>query len=210
MQQDLIVVYRARTLQDAHLLRNLLADAGIHAVVSNDLLQGGSGVDILGWPSLSRVSVGAGDAPRAREMALEFDRRIAAAATEDTAAAEGAVEDEEPPEEAPPWPKCPQCGALRMTRCPVCGTSGNQFPAADADPSGVPRRTCSTCDEPFEPEYPRQCEWCGHEFADGYDVGPTGEAADDEPALSARAAVVLIGLVLLVGLLAGWLIFLFR
>jgi hypothetical protein len=206
MKQDLVVIYAARTLQDAHLLRNLLSDAGIQAVVTNDLLQGGSGVDIVGWPSLSRVAVGAADAPRAREMALEFDRRAVAAA-EDGGEVLG---DEGPPAEAPPWPKCPQCGAPRTTRCPVCGTTGSRFPAADADPSGVPRRLCSTCDEPFEPEYPRQCEWCGHEFSDGYDVGPTAAPAGDEAALNARAVVLLVGIAVLGVVLAGWLFFTFR
>ncbi len=205
MQQDLVVVYAARTLQDAHLLRNLLVDAGIPAVVSNELLQGGSGVDIVGWPSLCRVSVGADDAPRARGMALEFDRRAAASAAEDT------PEDEELPEEAPPpWPECPQCGAPRTTRCPACGATGSRFPLADADPSGVRRWTCSTCDEPFVPEFARRCAACGHEFADGYDVDPADETPDNESGINARAVVMLVGIVVVVGLLAGWLFFLFH
>jgi hypothetical protein len=29
---------------------------------------------------------------------------------------------------------------------------------------------CSTCDEPFEPSYARTCEWCGHDFGEGYEI----------------------------------------
>ena len=29
---------------------------------------------------------------------------------------------------------------------------------------------CSTCDEPFEPSYARLCEWCGHDFGEGYEI----------------------------------------
>ena len=58
------VIYAGRTMQDAHLLRNLLADEGIQALVINDLLQGGSGVDIVGWPTAARVVVAEQDAPR--------------------------------------------------------------------------------------------------------------------------------------------------
>jgi hypothetical protein len=54
---------------------------------------------------------------------------------------------------------------------------------------------CSVCDEPFEPTYPKHCEWCGHEFADGYVVerivGP-----EEIPSRAIAVAVVL-GLLLL-------------
>ena len=49
---------------------------------------------------------------------------------------------------------------------------------------------CTTCDEPFVPEYPRRCEWCGHQFEDGYDVD---EQPTFEP-LSGRAIAVIIAL----------------
>ncbi len=54
---------------------------------------------------------------------------------------------------------------------------------------------CSVCDEPFEPTYPKHCEWCGHEFDDGYVieqiVGP-----EEIPTRAIVVAVVL-GLLLL-------------
>jgi len=31
------------------------------------------------------------------------------------------------------WPRCPECGKLRATRCPVCNTSGSLFPLGDAE-----------------------------------------------------------------------------
>ena len=31
------------------------------------------------------------------------------------------------------WPTCPHCDARRLTRCPVCGTTGTDFPPADMD-----------------------------------------------------------------------------
>ena len=30
------------------------------------------------------------------------------------------------------WPKCPRCGRRRITRCPICKTSGNLFPLGDS------------------------------------------------------------------------------
>lgn len=33
----------------------------------------------------------------------------------------------------PAWPRCPDCGKPRTTRCPVCGTTGVDFAEADAE-----------------------------------------------------------------------------
>jgi hypothetical protein len=96
-----------------------------------------------------------------------------------------ASEDESPDAWAdePAWPECPHCHRPRMTSCPSCGTAGSDFtPAfvpqlivegdeelekepADSQPLSV---LCPTCDEPFAPRFPAQCEWCGHRFRDGY------------------------------------------
>ncbi len=205
MPEHLTVVYAARTLQDAYLLRNLLAEAGIRAMVTNEFLQGGSRVDVVGWATLARVVVAEEDAPRARDIALDFDQRPAAADDEDS------LDEEEPSEEeSPVWPKCPQCGAPRTTRCPVCQTSGREFPAADSDPSGIARLVCTTCDEPFVPEDARRCHQCGHEFAEGYSAGPSGDVASDAGSLGVRVVIVLLGVLALLAVLAGWLIRLFR
>ena len=135
MDEDLVVIYAARTATDAHQLRNLLVEAGIQATVTNTVLEGGSGVDIIGWPTLARVAVAKKDAERARQMALEFDRRIAATAL---APEEEAPEGEPPPTVPDGWPRCPRCGARRATRCPICGTAGTDFAQVDPEFVGAP------------------------------------------------------------------------
>ena len=161
------------------------------------------------------------DAPRARQIAVEFDRRAAAAAQENAEAEENQPEPTLPRstvrEPAADWPVCPQCGARRMTplsglrdgryavslgrhgfQRPVgaargtaldlslwprrlhAGRATSQEPASEPQQPGVPPQRmliCTTCDEPFVPEYPRRCEWCGHTFADGYEVDV---AADEQ------------------------------
>ena len=135
MDEELVVIYAARTATDAHQLKNLLVEAGIRATVTNTVLEGGSGVDIIGWPTLARVAVARKDAETARQMAMEFDQRIAAMSL--------APKDETPEGESPPsvpekWPLCPQCGARRVTRCPICGTAGTDFARVDPEFVGAP------------------------------------------------------------------------
>ena len=116
------------TDRDSDRTLNLLAELQIKAVVVNDVLERGSGVDVLGWPTLARVVVAEEDAPRARRIALEFDRQVGSTVASPT-------DDGPPPEEvaATPesWPTCPGCGARRLTRCPICGTAGSDFQPAD-------------------------------------------------------------------------------
>jgi hypothetical protein len=216
--QEPVEVYAAASAQDANFLKNLLAEAGIKATVTNAVLQGGMGGTVIGWHALARVVVAREDAEVAREIAVEFERRIAAASLRRL---EGAAGDAAGVEEIP-WPRCPKCDAMRTTKCPICETAGTDFARADPEfldtpgpegpskpmscgcgPGGcsggaaapgeeltagdgsegcVPAEAspeadrpglmlmCPTCDEPFVPEYPRRCEWCGHEFDDGYEV----------------------------------------
>ena len=56
---------------------------------------------------------------------------------------------------------------------------------------------CPTCDDPFVPAYPRRCEWCGHEFPDGFD--PDAQRMI-EP-VSHRAIAVIAGLLALLAAL---------
>ena len=53
---------------------------------------------------------------------------------------------------------------------------------------------CPTCDEPFEPQYPRRCEWCGHEFHDGYDAALRDDPAEE---IGSRTILVILGLLAL-------------
>ncbi len=62
---------------------------------------------------------------------------------------------------------------------------------------------CTTCDEPFHPEYPRLCE-CGHEFGDGFEVEPS---EDPHEQIGSRVFAVIVGLVLLVAAVFGYFIF---
>ncbi|MBQ8364066.1 MAG: hypothetical protein IJX36_09095, partial [Thermoguttaceae bacterium] len=39
--------------------------------------------------------------------------------------------DEEFQEALSVWPRCPDCGRRRVTRCPICKTSGTLFPLGD-------------------------------------------------------------------------------
>jgi len=214
MAGNLKVIYAARTVQEAHLLMNHLGENGIRAMVTNAVLEGGSGVDILGWPTLARVQVREEDAVVARKIALQFDRAISERAKAET---DEPDDDENPAEparqgdaavrvEAPsgPWPRCPQCGVPRITKCPACGTSGTGFPEADpldaTQSDGAPPAAlvlCLECDEPFTPEYASACEWCGHKFPDGF-APAADEAFDLSPGL---LAVVGVALAIVVGLL---------
>jgi predicted RNA-binding Zn-ribbon protein involved in translation (DUF1610 family) len=234
-------IYSAQSVVQANLLKNLLADQGITAIVANQLLHGGSGIDLVGTPTAAKVVVAAEDAAAAREFALDFDER---------AQKQSSWPGEPIRDELTVWPTCPQCGAKRTTRCPICETSGTDFTEADrgflgelaesaqSAPTGsscgcsgsCSSKTdgdsqgscgadagpseheieheeedpetmlmCSVCDEPFEPTYPKHCEWCDHVFEDGYVieriVGP-----EEIPSRAIAVAVVL-GLLMLGGLI---------
>ncbi len=247
MSKQQTVIYHARTPQDAHLLRNLLAQQQIEAVVLGAALKAGLGGDALGWAGSAQVAVAEDDAERARQIALEFDREAAASAASPTA--------EGPQPEAPvtamladAWPRCPECGAPRSTRCPICGTAGSDFSPADmgfvwipepedagqgspscsCGPGGCtpaaaetestgtdqsqPEKPaellmCPTCDEPFPPQYPRLCEWCGHQFADGFAIDlPQGPIEQ----INSRVIAVIVGLLALAAAMVAYLMFIVR
>jgi len=97
--------------------------------------------------------------------------------------------------------------------CGSCGCAGETEEAADqADTTqecddAVPPRMliCPTCDEPFEPEYPRLCQWCGHEFPDGFEVDGTVTSPEQ---LNSRiiAAVLILGVLGVI--LSAWFLYL--
>ncbi len=200
MAGDLRVVYAARTMQDAYMLKNALEEEGIRAIVTNAVLEGGAGVDVLGWATLARVAVNEENEAAARQLAMEFDR----AARPRTLDAEGAAELDSSERVqtavaeralAGSWPRCPKCGAPRITRCPACGMSGTGFPPGDVQPdppSPRPLLLCIQCDEPFLPEYAGDCEWCGHEFPDGFRPPEPVETESLSPALLAIVAAAIL------------------
>ena len=196
MSDQLTAIYRAQNVPQAHLLKGLLADAGIEATVTNEQLADGAGVDVVGWRTQPQLVVTEENAERARQIATEFDKNLASmpeeTAGEEADTFEGGVA----------WPVCPQCGQRRTTRCPVCETAGSDFPPSDAGytESAETLLICPTCDEPFEPTYLGRCEWCGHAFDDGYPAEPV---ALSEP-LSARTIGVIVALLAVVGLLLAY------
>jgi putative signal transducing protein len=121
--RDPTEIYSAQSVVQAHLLKNLLADQGITAIVTNQMLHGGAGIDLIGTPTAAKVVVAAEDAAAAREFALDFDDR-----TYERAGWPGG--DPTGPDSSP-WPTCPGCDAKRTTRCPICETSGTDFTEAD-------------------------------------------------------------------------------
>jgi len=164
------VVYTARTLQDAHLLKNMLADAGIEALVINDVLEGGSGVDVVGWATAARVVVEEKDAEVARQMARDFDRPNAA----EEAALAGEPEDwETSGGQSYQWPRCPQCDVPRPTRCPICQTIGSDFPQADAEFVGLL--------DPQEPAGETSCGCCKPGASCGEGAAAAGRSGVEQP-----------------------------
>jgi len=102
------------------------------------------------------------------------------------------------------WPACPNCASLRQAVCPICETSGTEFPLAEWIPSapliqlgglddepeviGSPplMLMCTTCDEAFAPNFYERCEHCGYDFESGVVI----ETAEPEE-LNVRMLAVL-------------------
>jgi hypothetical protein len=168
-------------------------------VVTGDLLQKGA-VELFGEAVSPRVLVAEGDAERARALAVDFDRQISSPENQD---------DEEPePLPLAAWPLCDACGKQRLAVCPICETSGTDFPRADdnllageLDESSehVPvALICTSCDEPWIPGFLRVCEWCGHNFGEGVARSTTERRVmpEEEEEFNSRTTFVM--LVLLV------------
>jgi len=192
MAEKPTVIYEARTMPEAQRLKELLAEAGIAAVLVDADLQEAPGSDVWGLVAPIRVAVDEPYAEAARWIAMGFDSLVAAQATveaQQRAAAEAEArrkeaerEEREAFESAGPasWPRCPGCQTPRLSRCPTCQTCGSEFSPGEM-PAGTaaaePLVLCPECDEPFVPEYARRCHECGHEFPDGFDLfgGPPSE-----------------------------------
>ncbi len=157
-----VVVYIAADPQQAHMLRNLLAESGIDSFVSNETLNsvhfapgdwmvraaGGPGF----LPMAPKVVVHEDDAEEAREIVLSAEKQMLAGAPAPELIA---LEAESGEEQA--WPMCPHCARPRLATCPVCKTSGVDFAAAflpeqlNADEDAPAMVLCPTCDEAFAP-----------------------------------------------------------
>lgn len=198
------VIYHAASAQQAYLLKGLIEEAGIAAHVVNDNLQVAGGELPLGWTAAARVVVASSDAERARQIAEQFDQRTAHEPLEE--------EFIPPPKEAnwEDWPKCPECQALRQARCPICHTSGVDFPLADAGEAGQSERVllmCKTCDDHFIPEFYRLCHQCGHEFGGGIDLA---QELQTHELTTSRAWILFGGLALAAAAIFGYFYWLTR
>ncbi len=215
MDDNWTVIYRADHVQQAHLVKNLLEEHGIMAHVLDDRqINLGQIPANLGDHGLSlqrhsdtRVLVHQQDADAAYEVVASAQRNL----TEGLSSPDLAALEEEADRDGRPWPLCPSCRRPRLTSCPVCQTTGTSFPAAfhpdyeqhagaasESDPLFV---LCTTCDEAFSPEFPARCEWCGHRFADGWEMEPfePSEPLD----VNVRVVAAIVGVVLtVVGLIA--------
>ncbi len=220
-------IYIAANSQQAHLMRNLLADAGIEAFVSNDTLNSVH-FEPMDW--LVRAAGGPGFAPTAPKLVVHEDD--AEAAREIVMAAEAQIlEGASSPElvqletetgEEQAWPLCPHCARPRLATCPVCETSGTEFPPAFLPEEEEGQQTsssrhatviCNICDEPFVPRFPARCEWCGHRFADGYEP-KAAEPLVTTPLvleeLNGRAGILIAGLAALTAAILGWFYYVLR
>jgi hypothetical protein len=210
------VIYVAANLAQAHALQNMLSEHGIAAHVTHDapfdapeVLTGG--FDQHG--TSPRIMVHQQDAEEAQHIALDFQTALG----EGRLSAELSQLEEEVGDGAG-WPACPSCNRPRLTSCPVCETAGTDFPEAflpempdESSTDSAARSSallviCPTCDEPFAPQFPARCEWCGYRFADGREP-PRIETATPAFLLSElNGRVVAVALVLasLAALVMGW------
>ncbi len=127
MKKGLVVIYAAANLPEAHLLKTRLEEHGIRATVTNETLSAGAGSEVVGWATLPRVMVERQYAIAARRIAMEYDRSGA----QQVESQLPLPECEE--EMARPWPRCPECGAPRITSCPICKSTGTFFPESDPE-----------------------------------------------------------------------------
>lgn len=116
MGDDLIEVYRAGGLPEAHALRLRLEAEGVSATVVNELLQGAVGELPLGWATAPRVAVRRSDEAAARAILAAFLARPRAAGDD----------------------RCLACGAEMpgADTCPACGWSYAGRPVPDTPVDG--------------------------------------------------------------------------
>jgi hypothetical protein len=196
MPDRMQVIYTAANVPQAHLLKNLLDEAGIPSSVVNDSLQAVAGEVPFGWVTAARVLVAEERADESRRIAEEFDATLVAAARKPMSRSTDEAHEAGAGDTATRSESCPDCGRPRMAICPVCETAGHDFPAADLPAHDLENEAaalliCPTCDEPFEPGYLRRCEWCGHDFGRGIEPSRPVERPAREP-MNARVIAILL------------------
>jgi hypothetical protein len=125
MTENHVEVYEAGDSQDAHFLRNLLADAGIAAIVVGDAADAAIG-DRTPFSSPPKVWVPPSYVERARPIIAEYQQHLIERAES------GVSESEDSAADANAEPFCYHCGspvAAGQTPCPACGEP-LEWPAA--------------------------------------------------------------------------------
>ncbi len=176
MTRKQTVVYTARTMQEAYLLKDVLAEAGIEAIVTNEVLEGGAGVDVVGWVTLARVVVAEEDAETARRIARYFDGAKDSLPDDltDDLTEEGAAEGDRSMFSANDGPKNASIGR-KMDQPP---TGRERLENPEAAFAAWPQ--CPECDSPR----PTRCPICGTIGSDFPQADPqfVGTPDSDEPA----------------------------
>jgi len=106
--EDLVAVYEAANVTEAHLLKNLLVDEGIQAMVTEE----NEPLDLPITPS--HVLVRKSDESRARKIIEEYEEQEIERA------------------ERPDW-KCPKCGATVIGAFDECDACGAPMPGSEED-----------------------------------------------------------------------------
>lgn len=218
MNKSQAIIYTAANAQQAHLLKNLLEQQGIQALVTGDALQSGFGDLLFGWSGAPCVVVAQRDAEQAYQVVQQFQRRMADVEQ---------VQDE--PGERPrfDWPTCPECSRRRQAVCPICKTAGRDFPLAEFLVEAVELRStrpssreqpqhrtadgppilliCPNCDESFPPRFYRFCEDCGHDFGSGVQL----RAEEGPEEMNRRVVLVaaVLGLLAIGSMIYLWILF---
>jgi len=220
VNEKLVAVYTGSTPGQADVAKLTLEEAGIQAVLMNDSLHGIHGFASVGAHALPSVMVKESDQPAAQEIMDQLTKDpgfLTWSRKQEAASAGEPAEKRNEPTELVPWPHCPACQKPRVTVCPICATSGTEFPRADAnfaldsensadapnqptaitdgaDAAVVEQRLaliCTTCDEPWSARFLRRCEWCGHDFGVGLRMDKVPRQREVSDPLNSRALLLL-------------------
>lgn len=161
---EVVEIYRAQNIQQAYLLRGLLADSDIEATVAGD--QEGASIP-PGFDTEPTIYVRASDRERALAMLGEFERRNYQHFLQDEAAASERTSTET--DESTPVgrliskPPCSACGGAVQGTCSYCNAVSAEFlldesakPTAEGEET--PTLTCPICQEPTTPHW--ECSVC--------------------------------------------------
>ncbi len=110
MAGDVVEVYWAADAQDAHAVKAMLLDAGIHADVVGELLVGAIGEIPMGPVTSPRVWVRSEDEARARPLVAEWER------------------DRKAEPQGDPW-QCGKCDSPVDAGYDLCWSCGSERPS---------------------------------------------------------------------------------